>query len=950
MFIFEVGERFMEIIQEFLDLCLSKAGILNNLSEIQRLAIPCILRGENALLIAPTGTGKTYAAVLPVFSLFLSTKVKEKVNGISILYVTPLRALNRDILRRVASIGKELGVNVQVRHGDTPSKTRVLQAKSPPDMLITTPETLQAIIPGKTMRKHLKSVKWIIIDEVHELACDKRGVQLSVALERLSKLVELEPQRIGLSATVGEEEKIANFLAGVDRKVKVIKSSKFKGFNIQIEYVTPTIKDEKEGEKLGLPASAVARIKRINELISSHNSVLIFTNTREHAEALGAQIKALNPFIPIEVHHGSLSREVREEVEFKFQSGKIKAIICTSSLELGIDVGTVDLVIQYMSPRQSINLIQRIGRSGHSIEAEPKGVIIANGIDDILESAVISKFASEGKLEKIKIHENALDVLAHQIVGLTLDFKKIHVNEVYEIIKKAYPYRKLSFEDFLEVVRQLEELKILIVKNDFIKSNFKRAFKYYYENLSMIPDVKHFSVFDFARRKKIGVLDQEFVAKRCSPGVEFIMHGYTWRIIKIDEEKLSVDVESAPPSLQAIPSWEGELIPVEFTVATDVGKLREAFSCIESDYPEFLTQKINIETLNKISEALKQSLSNYPLPTNKRIVIERFENAVIIHSCFGNLVNEAIAMALLAILNSKYNINIPFQVDPYRIGFVFPFKPNVKAIVEALKNLTPNNIVDVINVSLDESELFIWKHWHVAKRFGALERNANFNRRKAKMLVKVFQSTPINKEAKREAFLEKFDLEDAIQVLNDLVKGEVSLEVVEDEDSCSLLAYPMLDKIVPHEILRPALPEKPLIEIVKDRILSKTVKLTCVFNGDWSCIKVVQKIPEKIKCFKCGSTLIAVSNINEDIEKVIKKKLSKRILNEEEKKAWNEAWKTASLIQNYGKKAVIVLSGHGVGPATAIRILRKPLKTEEELYSEIIKAEREYARTRMFWN
>lgn len=940
----------MDAAQKLLNLCLLKAGILNRLSEIQKLAIPSILRGENTLLIAPTGTGKTYAAVLPVFSLFLSVKNQGKTRGISILYVTPLRALNRDILRRIALIGEELGINVQVRHGDTPSKTRVLQAKSPPDMLITTPETLQAILPGKTMRKHLKNVKWVIIDEIHELACDKRGVQLSIALERLSKIAEFEPQRIGLSATVGDEEKIAKFLVGVDRKVKVIKSSKFKELNIQIEYVTPSVEDEKEAGKLGLPASSITRVKRICELVSKHNSVLIFTNTREHAEALGAQIKALNPSISIEVHHGSLSREVREEVEAKFQAGEIKAIICTSSLELGIDVGTVDLVIQYMSPRQSVNLIQRVGRSGHSIEAEPKGVIIASGIDDVLESIVISKFANEGKLEEIKIHENALDVLAHQIVGLTLDFKKINVNEAYKLIKKAYPYRNLIFEDFLEVVKQLEELKILIFKNDFIKSSFKRAFKYYYENLSMIPDVKHFSVFDFTRRKKIGVLDQEFVAKRCSPGVEFIMHGYAWKIIKIDEEKLSIDVESVPPSFQAIPSWEGELIPVEFMVAIEVGKLREALSQAENGYLKFLTQKMNVEALNKIGEALKQSLSRFPLPTNKRIVIERFENVIIIHSCFGSLVNETIAMALLAILNSKYNMNIPFQVDPYRIGFVFPFKPNVKVIVEALKSITPSNILDILNASLNDSELFIWRHWHVAKRFGALERNANFNKSKAKMLVKVFHSTPINKEAKREIFLEKFDLKNAIQVLNGLIKGEIALETVEDEDSCSLLAYPMLDKIVPHEILKPALPEKPLIEIVKNRIFSKTVKLTCMFNGDWVAIKTVQKIPEEIKCPKCGSTLIAVSNTDSDLEKIVKKKLMKHALNEEEKKAWSEAWKTASLIQNYGRKAVIVLSAHGVGPATAIRILRKPLKTEEEFYSEIIKAEREYARTRMFWN
>lgn len=524
-------------------------------SEIQKLAIPAILEGKNILVIAPTGTGKTYAAVLPIFDLFLSARSMEKPVGISLLYITPLRALNRDLLRRLSEIGKDLDIDVQVRHGDTVASVRTKQAKFPPNMLITTPETLQAILPGKRMREHLKHVKWVIVDEIHELATDKRGTQLAVALERLRQLTGREFQRIGLSATIGEEDKVARFLAGTSREVKTIKSSELRMFDVTVEYVTPTKDDYKEADRLGIPAPAIARVRKIIGLISKQRSTLVFTNTREHAEALGSQISALNSELPVKVHHGSLSREIREEVEKGFQEGTVKSVICTSSLELGIDIGTVDFIIQYMSPREATRLIQRVGRSGHRIRGVPKGCIIAGWADDILESSTIVNRAKNEELERVKIHENALDVLAHQIIGMLLDSKQMKLEEVYRIVRNSYPYRDLSPEDLMAVVKQLENLRLLRLREDSIQPRYPKAFRYYYSNLSVIPDVKKYTVFDFIRKRRIGVLDQEFVAKRCSSGTEFIMHGQTWRVISVNETDLSIEVEPTAPSLNAIPSW-----------------------------------------------------------------------------------------------------------------------------------------------------------------------------------------------------------------------------------------------------------------------------------------------------------------------------------------------------------------------------------------------------------
>ncbi|NHJ33743.1 MAG: DEAD/DEAH box helicase, partial [Asgard group archaeon] len=312
------------ILQRPVRLQINRQGI-TKASEIQKLAIQPILHKKNVLLIAPTGTGKTLAAALPIFDLYLSAKKIDSVDGISILYITPLRALNRDILRRLIEIGKELGLDVQVRHGDTPTSARTKQAKKPPDMMITTPETLQAILPGKRMKEHLKHVKWLVVDEIHELATDKRGVQLSVAIERLRRLVGHEFQRIGLSATIGETEKIAKFLSGSRNQAEVLKSSELRSLDVKIEKIKIEKKDYNIAKELGISSANISRVRRICELVTEPRSTLVFTNTREHAEALGSQINAIHCRNSMKVHHGSLSREIREEVEAEFQKGDIKA-------------------------------------------------------------------------------------------------------------------------------------------------------------------------------------------------------------------------------------------------------------------------------------------------------------------------------------------------------------------------------------------------------------------------------------------------------------------------------------------------------------------------------------------------------------------------------------------------------------------------------------------------
>ena len=543
-------------------------------SDIQRIAIPPILQGKNVLVIAPTGTGKTLASILPIFNMFLERRSEGETKGISILYVTPLRALNRDIVRRLAEIGKELDIKVQVRHGDTPTSTRAMQARSPPELLVTTPETLQAILPGRRMREHLKGVRWVVVDEIHELATDERGVQLSLGLERLEHLAGRSFQRVGLSATVGEEEKVGRFLVGTDREVTVAKSEELRLFEVQVQYVPPSSDDAKDSDKFGLPSTTIARAKQIAKTISERQSTLVFTNTREQAEAVGSQLHALTPNLPVRVHHGSLSRELREEVEKGFQDGSVKGVICTSSLELGIDIGSVDFIVQYMSPRMSTRLIQRIGRSGHTLRGTAKGAVIGTWADDLLEAAVIGANSKAGRIERTGVHDMALDVLSHQIVGIALDLKRVKLADIYEIVHKSYPFRAMTGEQLHEFIEFLDSIRVMRLTDGVVSARFPRSFHYYYENLSVIPDVKRFNVFDFFRKRRIGTLDQDFVARKCKSGTVFIIHGQTWKIINVNEEKLTVEVEPTAPTLDAIPSWEGEIIPVSFETAQEVGRLR----------------------------------------------------------------------------------------------------------------------------------------------------------------------------------------------------------------------------------------------------------------------------------------------------------------------------------------------------------------------------------------
>ncbi len=855
---------------------------------VQELAWNPIIEGRDVLIIAPTGFGKTLAAVMPLFERI------NKDKKIQMLYITPLRALNRDIFERIIKLGSKLGIEIDIRHGDTPQKVRNLQRRDPPNVLVTTPETMQSLLVGKKFREHLKNVDFVVIDEIHEICESKRGSQLAVALERLKEIAG-DFQRVGLSATIGDPKLVSKFMS--EKKVQIVDVRKKKRYEIK---VLKPMNDP---------------IGKIVELVNKSQSTLIFTNTREAAEALGAKLKE---FIDVEVHHSSLSKDVRIKVESKFKSGEVKAIVATSSLELGIDVGSVDLVIQYGSPRQVIRLIQRVGRSGHRSHLVSKGIIIPQNWDDYAEAKAIVKLFKEGWMEEPIIPEKPLDVLAHQIVGICIENGEIELKKIYEIIKRAFPFRNLKYAEFIEVVNFLKELKLIGGEEKIYRT--RRGLLYYFENLSMIPDEKNYIVIDEAENKKIGILHEGFVSEYVYEGAEFIMKGETWKVVDLDGRKIKV-VRSSGVEV-SIPSWEGELIPVDKKVANRACKIKK-----EIEY--FKEQK------------------EVGFPDCKKIIVEDTGGIIIIHSCFGNKINQAIAKTIGSLMSSKIGKIINFKIDPYRIIIKNSEGWNYESIIKLIIETEPEWIKDILLHSIKNSQIFEFRFLHVARRFGAIRKEVEFTHGMLSRMIKFYSDTPIIKETINEIFREKVDVIGARAVFEKIKEKKIKVVGGFSYKISPLgqigLAYSLSSLVKPKE-------EDEIIEMVKSRLLNKKYYFVCMKCGNQIGILSISSA-EFLKCNKCGAKLIGfVPEKEKEIAKRASKKyFSNKPLDKEERKMIKKLKETAELFLNYGKNALIAMGGYGIGTTTARRILSKHHRGIRELVKEIIKAERQFIMTRKYW-
>ncbi len=952
------GRNVFTLLSKPVRMIVEEKGFLNP-TDPQVEAIPKIIDGENVLLIAPTGTGKTEAAFLPVLDLFV--KSPEKPPGIKILYITPLRALNRDLLERLEWWCKRLDVKIAVRHGDTEIRERGAQARSPPDLLITTPETLQAILPGRVMRRHLRSIQWVIIDEAHELAEDKRGSQLSLALERLRWITQRDFQVIGLSATIGSPDKVAHFLVGNDRPVEVVKVPVARHMEFTIVYPEPSPGDYELAEKLYTHPEVAARLRVMREIIEKQESVLLFTNTRPIAEVLASRFKVWDIDFPVSIHHGSLAKPARVSAERGLKNGELKGLVCTSSLELGIDVGRIDLCIQYMSPRQVTRLLQRVGRSGHGVGRVAKGVIITMDSDDTLEAMAIARRAKLEALEPVTIPSMPYDALTHQVVGLLVQRGRWYFEEVLSLYGKAYPYTGLSREDLVKVLNYMHtrypRLAWVSFQDEVVlkPARVKEMYEYYFEKLSMIPDEKQYLVIDETTETPVGILDEAFVAEYGEPGTKFILRGSPYKMLNILGDKIYSKPITDPTG--AIPSWIGEEIPVPYEVAVEVGAIRRLVEqrLKRGVQPEAIASQLSkrypgdtATVLKAIKETVEQVNAGLPVPSDRVVTVEDWEDYVVIHSTFGSLVNRTLARLIGFILSEKTGYTVGVQQDAYRVVVQTAGMTHAKDVEGVLLELPGMNVKEIALKAAEKTGLFKRRLVHVARRFGAISRRTDLSRVSLPQLGKSFEGSVVYEEAFKETLDKDMDVEHTVKVLDEMRDGKVRVKVLETEGEATPIARVGLERISRRSDLIPAdKMKRVLIESARARILSDARTFICT-----SCLKYVKTmrlkdLPAKPTCPSCGSKALGVLA---DTEEVVTKMVEKRgkPLSQAERKVYADAQASAKVVEKHGFPAVAVLTGRRLTPMDAEEVLSKEDRLTDRLFELIVEAEKK-AMGRRFW-
>ena len=933
---------------------LPKLGI-SEPTEAQQAAIPRVLAGEHLLLIAPTGMGKTEAVTLPLLDTLLartSGPDPEIRKGIQILYVTPLRALNRDMLRRIQEMGKLLDITVGVRHSDTSQSERVRQSRLPPQVLITTPETLQIMFTGKLLRKALSRVHAVVIDEVHELGTDERGAQLSVALERLVDLAGREFQRVALSATVGSPERMRRFVGGRDASgaeravtVEAVDVRKLLDVDVlspQVEesYVNDENRDLRD--RLRTDYKGLRSLMASRDIVREHQATLWFVNTRDTAEILASRLRLLaeaegeepdEAGREIGIHHGSLSRDVRISMEEDFKAGHFRGLICTSSLELGIDVGLADYVIQYNSPRTTSRLMQRVGRASHRAYETSRGTVIATNPDDAAESMAVVHRSLEGQLEETRIRPAPLSVLANQLVAACLEQREWDARAFYETIGRAYVFWDLSWEEFLEVLDLLASVRVLWHEEGVFGTR-RASRRYFNDNVSMIPDERSFAVVDIASRKFIGTLDEAFVANYAQPGAKFIVKGVPWVIVDLDDESIVVERST---DLGAIPSWVGEDLPVPFEVAQEVGHMRggvdlgpyQADEATKAEFASYLTEQRRV----------------FPVPTDTLVTVEVEDSTVIVNACFGSRVNETLGRSLASLASARFGESVGIRTDPYRIFLEMPRRVSPQIVIEMLRALDPASLPEFLRLVLRRSPILRWQLFHVARKFGIIERGANHRHVGLGRLLDTFEGTVLMREVVNKVLFEKMDVPGTQWVLEGLLDGTI------DVVTSGLSPIGLLGQQSIRELVAPDRASEAILTAMRHRLEDEKVVLACTACGAHRKKRVGDIQESDLPCTHCGSVLVAALHplsSEEDLKLLRRKRRDDLPVADRER--LRRLLTNANLLWGHGLRAIVAMAARGVGPAKAGKVLAMRYPSDEAFLRAVLAEEVLYARTKRFWD
>ncbi len=922
----------------------------------QMKLVPLVIEGRNALLMAPTGTGKTEAALLPI----LDAMVREgpaRVKGTKLLYITPLRALNRDMLERMQWWCKRFDIRLGVRHGDSTQAERTNMSFAPPDILITTPETLQILLVGRRIRQNLSKLRWVVVDEVHELAEDKRGSQLSVGLERLRDAVDNEFQTVGLSATVGSPERIAQFLVGSGRPCEVVRVPVEKSLSLHVVAPRATPRDKEFAEAIYSFPEVAARLRVIRESIEKYKSVLVFTNTRSEAEALANRFRVWDPDFPVGIHHSSLSKATREAVERNLKDGKLLGVICTSSLELGIDIGFLDFVVQYNSPRQVTRLIQRVGRSGHRIGQVSNGLVVTQDSDDTLEAAVLCRKSINGELEPLVPLEAPYDVAVHQVAGLLIEQSNWNFSDIAALLRRSYAYSGMDDLKLKRVLTYMRERYPRLAYYSESDGRVSRArdvkplFQYYFDNLSMIPDERQYLVIE--GENFVGALDEAFVSEYGEVGVKFVEAGRCWKIEQIYGNKVYVKAEEDPTG--AVPNWVGDEIPVPFEVAQEVGTIRRRYAeAIEKGVAESFVEELSgkypvskdalLEALKEVEEQLAAKL---PIPSEKVVTIERWDRYLIIQAAFGHKVNRLLARLLGHKISEKIGQSVAVHQDPYRLVIEADVAPST--VLTLLRELKDADLRAATGEAVERSGIFKRRLIHAGKKCGAIAKDADYASVSISGLIEALRDTPVYDEAMNMIFHDDLDVDGAAKVIDGMSRGEIEVKEIAYEGLSPIARIGVEEISRRGEIVSPERLRALLRQSTGARISDTFLVAVCTNCWNYLELKRVRDMEGLEKCAYCGKDAIGLSTDSyENVFSLAMKARSRSDLRGRNLKLVESVRKSAELRKKYGHAAEMLMAGRGITLSEAANLAAKMQKEGRDIVETIIEGEREALRRRYF--
>jgi ATP-dependent helicase Lhr and Lhr-like helicase len=784
-------------------------GKFENFSKTQLYGVKNINDRKNILVSAPTGGTKTLTAFLSILNYLVDLSLKEELEEkVYAVYCSPLKALSNDIfvnlmepLAEIKELAKERGMKMQdirvgLRTGDTTPSERAKMARKSPHILVTTPETLAIMLTSKKFVEKLEKLEYIVVDEIHALT-NKRGTYLSLTLERLSEISVIEPVRIGLSATISPLDDIARFLVGVGRDCLIAEVKLVKDIQIDLSFPGKDILDSESKD------SQTELYKMLDEIIEKHKTTLIFTNTRAATERV---VHYLEDHFPtyiglVGAHHSSMSKETRFSIEDRLRKGELKAVVSSSSLELGIDIGSIDFVVLLTSPKGTARALQRIGRAGHQLHESPHGEFMVLDRDDMVECGVLMKEMVEKKIDRTSIPKGALDVLAQQIYGMAIT-KIWDVDHMLETIRKSYCYADLSKDDFYGIVSYLAGDYALEHRHVYAKIWYDPAEKkigkkgmmarvIYMTNIGTIPSESFIKVVVKAPAERkgqvVGKIDEGFL-ERMKRGDVFVLGGQKYQYLYSRGMTASVraDVSRNP----TIPSWFSEMLPLSFDVALGICKFRRYVSerlrkkkeCLEFIEKYLYCKKdIALEIYNYFEE--QNGFSE--VPHEGKIVIEKFKEEkeyLMFHTLYGRRVNDALSRAYAFAAARLKHRDIEIGVGDNGF-FIAGEKLDEKKIVDWVKS---KDLKEILKEAIEKTDVLKRRFRHCAARSLMILRNYKGKEKSAgkqqvyseflySAVRKISNEFPILREARREVMEDLMDVNNARQVLKWIENGKIKI-------------------------------------------------------------------------------------------------------------------------------------------------------------------------------